>query len=52
MNPLLSNSVPMDLLNAREDFSLCTHRLSSLACFTSVCSDCFRSCSLGTDTVV
>ena len=42
----LSNSTPMDLLNATEDSSLCTRPLSSLSCFTLVCSDRLCFCSL------
>ena len=38
INPSLSNSMPMDPLNAT-DSSLCTCHLSSLACLTLVCSD-------------
>ena len=45
MDPSLANSTQMDLLNATKDYSLCTHRLSSLACLTSVFSDRLRSCS-------
>ena len=45
MDPSLSNSTPMDLLNVTED-SQCTHHLSSLACITLVCSDHLCSCSL------
>ena len=44
MDPSLSNSMPMDLQT--EDSSPCMHRLSSLFCLTSVCSDCLHSCSL------
>ena len=44
-NPSLSNSMPMDLLNATEDSSP-RMSLSSLACLTSVCSDRLLSCSL------
>ena len=43
--PLLSNSTLMDPLNVTNS-SPCTCHLSSLACLTSVCSDCLPSCSL------
>ena len=45
MDPSLSNSTLMDLLNAT-DSSPCTCRLSSLACLNSVPSDHLPSCSL------
>ena len=45
MDPSLSNSTPMDSLNAT-DSSPGTGRLSSLACLTSVRSDHLPSCSL------
>ena len=45
MDPSLSSSTLMDLLNATEYSSPCMFRLSSLASLTSV-SDCLRSCSL------
>ena len=46
MVPSLSNSKPMDLLNVTDSSSPCTSHLSSLACLTSVHSDCLPSCSL------
>ena len=46
MDPSLYNSTPIDILNATEDSSPCTHHLSSLACLTSARSNCICSCSL------
>ena len=46
MDPSLSNSTLMDLLNVTEDSSPYVHHLASLACLTSVWSDLLRSWSL------